>query len=183
MALSEQAQHHHGDIAKHNLLFERRGGNGNDIAGRFGFLVKRMLQGVWSRPRKKSPIQRSNTTLHDLSLGDKGCDSLDIPGRFVLIDWDEAREQPKSRVSGGNVNLRIRHPKALRAKPLLYTQVQLSLLYVELVEHNANKGLGVITETDILKKLKAYERSTNSDGSITESARDLVSSVQKTLEM
>ena len=49
--------------------------------------------------------------------------------RLVLVDWDEARINPKSRVSQGDDYLPLQHPERLRSNSLLYTKVQLALLY------------------------------------------------------
>jgi hypothetical protein len=54
---------------------------------------------------------------------------IDMEKNLVLIDWDEAEEDPKSRYTEGDEEGTLRHLELLRPEGKLYTEVQLALLY------------------------------------------------------
>mmetsp|Transcript_8001 Transcript_8001/g.17841 ORF Transcript_8001/g.17841 Transcript_8001/m.17841 type:complete len:619 (-) Transcript_8001:251-2107(-) len=75
-------------------------------------------------------IQKETDYVH----GDIGEHNLLHDGerdKYCLIDWDEAAITPHSR-STINDDERMRHPEVLRFDHLLYTEVQLALLYFRL---------------------------------------------------
>ena len=115
------------------LLMAHRGARIDTSLSWKGDELNKMFHRLWTQTTALSEmawlqhgdIARHNILLeHDVNDGDR---------RLVLIDWDEARLHPKSRVSQGDEYLRLQHPELLRGEPLLYTKVQLALLYWDLV--------------------------------------------------
>lgn len=105
--------------------------------------------------------------------------------RFVLLDWDEARIHPKSRDSQGLIDLDLLHPERLRQKSMLYTTVQLALLYWSLrKEHVENESVNWAEESSI-PGLKEYRDAVRRDhrASINKTATAFVSNAEARLQV
>lgn len=96
--------------------------------------------------------------------------------KFVLIDWDEAAEQPKARYPR-DLPTEMRHHKALRTKQQLYTDVQFALLYCKIRNQRyRGKKWDVHNETS----LKGFRDAigSNADDKVVTEARAFVSEVK-----
>ena len=106
-----------------------------------------MFRELWEKTialSKRAAYHHGDIAKHNIVV-----DSSEGGDRLVLIDWDEARKHPKSRESQGDAYLDLLHPERLRGNAMLYTKVQLALLYRRLrsehVELEHGKELAEIT--------------------------------------
>ena len=137
---------------------------------------------------KKACLHHGDIARHNVLLG------TDLNGvdQLVLIDWDEARSQIKQRECGNDPYMKLRHPEALRRdQPVLYTNVQLSLLYWQLRREHVERIVDWLDNKDAVPGLKAYsdalvkyDQTDDYDDNlfVIDAANEFVSSTQNEIE-
>ena len=99
------------------------------------------------------------------------------PNEYVLIDWDEATEIPRSRDTT-NLGGELKHHEDLRNKPELYTDVQFSLTFCQLhVERYNNKETWGVSNEKLLEDFRGAIESKETTW-VVEEAKNFVRKVK-----